>query len=184
MIKFRYIIIISIFISCSDYRNIDNEVMKCFNTKLNEKNKENSNNLFKYLKDIELYSKNNGYLKGSNKNAYLNFYEDLYRNKQKAKEYAQDIQNSIINEYYFNLGIIFSYYKNCHIGIIQPDENYDKKEIDKANKKLRIFDKLESNSFNDYDSFLFLIENTNFKNEKEKLLLLNTIVIYSSLSIR
>ncbi len=176
-----YLIIVSLLISCNGYKNLNKDIVACLDIKLNKKSKEYSVSFYKYLRNIELYSINNKFLKNDNKDAYLNFYNSLYYDKQKAIVYVENIQNSIDNEYYFNLGIIFSKYKDCHIGIVQPDEHYNKKTIDIINKKLQIFDKLELNRFNDYDSFIFLIKNTNFKNERDRLLLLNTILIYASL---
>lgn len=176
-----YLIMASIFISCHSSKNINKEILNCLDTKLNKNSKGYSDNFYQYLRNIESYSINNKFLKSNNKDAYLDFYNSLYHDKQKAKAYVENVQNSIDNEYYFNFGIIFSKNKDCHIGIVQPDEHYDKNTIDIINKKIQVFDKLESDRFDDYDSFIFLIKYTNFKNEKDRLLLLNTILIYVSL---
>ncbi len=170
----RFFILYSLLLtSCYSNRNLETEVYNCLDSKINERSVGKSKEFFNYLKELQQAFIDNNYLQDLTKDSYLSFLKKLYNNETLAGEAFKNIDGQVSADFRFNLGTMFVYYKNCHRGL----EITNAQTIAKLNSKLEIYDDLESKGFDDYKSFERLIDNTDFRSEKDKQMLLSLIYI-------
>lgn len=159
-------------ISCKSQKQIvSDNLMNCLSIKL-EINKE-KNNFFQNLKEIELIFNKEKYLDDFTKESYLNFLNNLDDDRLKLKDILSVIDTQVPEFGNFNLTLINFQFKKCLI------ENYQNTHENKyLNKRIKYFEKLEFEGFDNIENLILYSKFINFENEKDRLYLLSIFYNY------
>ncbi len=153
-----------------DFKNLENEFLDCFSLSLDKSGQGSSDEFFKYLKRIESLSIDMNYLSQTTKKDYIAFFKEIYSNANKSNTILEALEEKVPDFSNFGLTGVFFKNKKCLYDVMEahPKSSFPRERI-------HYFEKLESSGFNDYDAYLEYINLINFKNEKDRLLLLSTL---------
>lgn len=168
----KYIVIYQFFyfvcLSCSATKKIDSRILTCFNDTIKDNLEVDSSIFFNSISNFEHFLIKNNYLRGTDKESYLLFFEEFKTNKNKFKNLYSLLEEEkiAINIDNFSLSNISHLYKNCLY------KNLEQKKGSKyLISLLSSFEKMQISGFKDIDSLISIASNTDFEREEYRFLI-------------
>jgi hypothetical protein len=169
---FLFLTILLLF-SCEKKQNIENEILNCLASKIDEGTEIASADFFASLKQMEIICQDEGYLKNLYKSGYISFLDTIFSNDKLASLF--DKLNKQVPQY-GNVGtsLILGHYHVCIFNLMVTTDF----KSDYLDKKMYQFEQLEMNGFSDYETLASYMNGVNFENEKDRLFLFSIFYVY------
>ena len=163
-----YFTIFTFILSCRTEQNVDNEIMNCLMSKIDEGSEINSDIFLKNLKQMEKVLIDEGYLNDLDKEGYVNLIKNISsKNKNDLILLTDTLDDKIPYFKNLSLSLVTFWYKACLFEFLN-----DNSEANSLRKRIEHFQKLEMSGFNNTQLLVSYIDVVNFNNKKDRLFLL------------
>lgn len=170
-----YFLTLLLLFSCQDEQNIEDEVLNCLASKIDDGSEISSIDFFDSLKRIEIICQDEGYLNNLDKSGYMRFLDSIFSSNNDNFFLLLDNLNKKVPQF-GNVGtsLILGHFKVCMYNVMLSTES----NSDYLNKKMYQFEQLEMNGFTDYQPLASYLNTVNFDIERDRLFLLNIFYNY------